>query len=92
MGCIIGEIGNDLDSDPQNSLHEDLKEILSEEKFKGGQTDPRKTSAGRRMIAVADGEELQKRKAFRIPQNIRTNTSRAVRVWFEWAEERNDLI
>mgnify|MGYP007058640367 CR=1 FL=1 len=32
MGCIIGEIGNDLESDPQNSLHEHLKEILSEKK------------------------------------------------------------
>ena len=32
MDCIIGEIGNDLESDPQNSLPEDLKEILSEEK------------------------------------------------------------
>ena len=47
MGCIIGEIGNDLESHPQNSLHEDLKEILSEEKIKEGQTDPRKTSADR---------------------------------------------
>ena len=35
MGCIIGEIENDLESDPQNSLHEDLREILSEEKNQG---------------------------------------------------------
>ena len=55
-------------------------------------TDPRKTSAGRTMIAIVDDEELAKRKASRIPQNTRTNTSWAVRVWFEWAEERNDLI
>ena len=27
-----------------------------------------------------------------IPQNTRINTSRAVRVWSEWSEERNDLI
>ena len=39
MGCIIGEKGNDLEFDPQiNSLQEDLKEILSEEKIKEGQT------------------------------------------------------
>ena len=28
----------------------------------------------------------------RIPQNTRTNISLAIRVWFEWAEEGNDLI
>lgn len=39
-----------------------------------------------------DGEEIQKSKASRIPQNTRTNTLWVVRVWFEWAEERNDLI
>ena len=92
MGCIIGEIGNGLESDPQNSPHEDLKEILSEEKITEGQTDPWKTSADRRVIATVDDEELQKRKASRIPQNTRTNTLRAARVWFEWAEERSDLI
>ena len=27
------------------------------------------------MIAIVDDEELQKRKAFRIPQNARTDTS-----------------
>ena len=32
--------GNDLEFDPQNSLHEDLKEIFPEEKIKKGQTDP----------------------------------------------------
>ena len=35
MGCIIGETGNDQESDRQNSLHEDLNEILSEEKNQG---------------------------------------------------------
>ena len=35
MGYIISEIGNDLESDPQNSLHEDLWEILSEEENQG---------------------------------------------------------
>ena len=40
MGCIIGETGNDQESDRQNSLHEDLNEILTEEKLKAGQTDP----------------------------------------------------
>ena len=44
------------------------------------------------MIAIVDDQELQNRKASSIPQNTRTNTSWAVRVWFEWAEERNDLI
>ena len=52
MGCIIGETGNDLESDPQNSLHEDLKQILSEEKIKEGEIDSRKTSTDRRMIAI----------------------------------------
>ena len=54
MDCIIGEIGSDFESDPQNSLHEDLKEILSQEKMKEGQTDPQKTSTGRRMIAIRE--------------------------------------
>ena len=75
MACIIGEIGNDLESDPQNSLHEDLKQILSEEKIRKGQTDSQKTSADCRMIAIVDDKELQKRKASRIPQNTRTSTS-----------------
>ena len=44
------------------------------------------------MIAIVDDAELQKRKACQISQNTRTNTSWAVRLWFEWAEERNDLI
>ena len=60
MGCIIGEIGNDLESDLQNFLHEDLKKILSEEKINEGGTDPRKTSADHRMIAIVDDEELQR--------------------------------
>ena len=42
MGCIIDETGNDQESDRQNSLHEDLNEILSEGKTKEGQTDPPK--------------------------------------------------
>ena len=57
-----------------------------------GQTGPQKTSADRRMIAVVDDNELEKRMAFRIPQNKRINTSWAVGVWSEWAEERNYLI
>ena len=44
------------------------------------------------MIAIVDDDELQKRKAYRIPQNTRTNTSWAVCLWFELVEERNDLI
>ena len=42
-------------------------------------------------LSIVDDDELQKRKASRIPQNTRTNTPRKVRVWFEWAEESNDL-
>ena len=60
MDCIIGEIKSDLKSDPQNSLHEDLKEILSQEKMKEGQTDPRRTSTGRRMIAIRDFKKLRR--------------------------------
>ena len=40
MGYIIGEIGNNRESDPQNCLHEDLHEILCEEKIEEGQADP----------------------------------------------------
>ena len=83
MGCIIGEIATDQESDRQNSLHEDLNEILSEEKLKEGLTDPLETSADPRMIAIVDESKIQKRKAYRIPQNTRKNTSWAVRVWFE---------
>ena len=77
MGCIIGETGNDQESDRQNSLREDLNQILSEEKLKEGQTDPLKTSADHRMIAIVD-EKMKK-----LPQNTRKNTSWAVRIWFE---------
>ena len=53
IGSIIGQVGNDLESDPQNSLQEDYKAIVSEGNTKEGQTsDPRKTSADRRMIAI----------------------------------------
>ena len=31
IGSIIGQVGNDLESDPQNSLQEDFKAIVSEE-------------------------------------------------------------
>ena len=56
-----------------------LEQILAWE----GQTDPQKTSADRTMIAVVDNEELEKRKASRIPQNTRVSTSWAVCVWSE---------
>ena len=62
MGCIIGQICNDQESDRQNSRHASLNDILSEEKIKEGQTDPPKTSADHRMIAIVDDEEIQKRK------------------------------
>ena len=47
------------------------------------------------MITIVDNEELEKRKAPRIPQNTRINTSWAVCVncvLSEWREESNDLI
>ena len=47
------------------------------------------------MIAIVDNEELEKRKASRILQNTRINTSwvvRVNRVLSDWAEEGNDLI
>ena len=47
------------ESDRKNSLREDLNEILSEEKLKEGQTDPLKTSADHRMIAIVD-EKMKK--------------------------------
>ena len=58
-----------------------MNEILSEEKIKEGQTDPVKTSAYHRMIAIVHDEEIQQRKAYRIPQNRR--------VWFESNGRRN---
>ena len=60
MDCIIGEIGSDLESDPQISLHEDLKEILSQEKIKEGQANPRNTLASRRMIASREFKKLRR--------------------------------
>ena len=57
-----------------------------------GQTDPRKTLADRRMIAIIDHDELEERKVPRIPQNKRIYTSWAVDVWSESAEERSYLI
>ena len=62
MGFIIGQIWNDRQHYRQNYLHEDLNEILSEEKINEGQTDPLKTSADQRMISIVDDEEIQKRK------------------------------
>ena len=41
------------------------------------------------MIAIVDNEELEKRKASRIPQNTWIVGSR---VNSEWAEERNNLF
>ena len=46
----------------------------------------------RSMIPIVDDEKLQKRKASCTPQNTQTNTSWAVRAWFEWAKERSDFI
>ena len=76
MGCIIGQILNDQESDRQNSLHEDLNEILSEEIIKEGQTDPPKISADHRMIAIVDNEEIQKRKRHLEYRKIHEQTHR----------------
>ena len=46
----------------------------------------------RRNISIVDDEELEKRKESRILHNTRINTSWAVRVWREWAEERNGIM
>ena len=94
MGCIIGETGNDQESDRQNSLHEDLTEILSEEKLKEGQTNPLKTSADHRMIAIVD-EKMKKFKRRRHIEylKIHEKTHRGQSVsGLKWAEERNNLI
>ena len=85
MGCIIGKTGNDQESDRQNSLHEDLTEILSEEKLKEGQTDPLKTSADHRMIAIVD-EKMKKFKRGRHIEYLKIQEKKkpwAVRIWFE---------
>jgi hypothetical protein len=40
-------------------------------------------------ISLISDEELQKMKETRIPLNTKHNTAWAVRVWKEWADERN---
>ena len=94
MGCIIGEIGNDLESDPQNSLQEDFKVIVSEGNIKEGQTsDPRKTSADRRMIAIVDDEEFDRnltRK--RHPKYRKIHCGQSLSDVNKQRNERNDLI
>ena len=47
------------------------EKILSEEKIKEGHTDPRKTSAGRRITANVDDEELQNKIPNRIPNSAK---------------------
>lgn len=68
-----------------------MKGILTKEKIKEAQTDSPKTSTYRRMIPIVDDEKLQKRKASCTRKNTQTNTSWAVRAWFEWAKESNDF-
>ncbi|CAB3981094.1 Hypothetical predicted protein [Paramuricea clavata] len=46
-------------------------------------------STNARNISLISDEELQKMKKTRIPLNTKRNTAWAVRVWKEWAEERN---
>ena len=50
-----------ISSHSQNSLQEDFKVTVSEGNIKEGQTsDPRKTLADRRMIAIVDDEEFDR--------------------------------
>jgi hypothetical protein len=46
-------------------------------------------STNTRNISLISDEELQKIKETRIPLNAKHNTAWAVRVWKEWADERN---
>ena len=54
-----------------------MNEILSEEKINEGQTDPLKTSADQRMIAIVNDEEIQKRKRHLEYRKINEQTHRA---------------
>ena len=46
-------------------------------------------STNARNISLISDEELEKMKESRIPLNTKHNTAWAVRVWKEWADERN---
>ena len=83
MGFIIDEQGNDLRSDAQKSFHEDLN---PRKKIKGEQTDPRKTLADRRIIAIVDDGELQNRKVSLALQNTRGQSVSGFN-----GQRRNDL-
>ena len=50
------------------------------------------TSRVRRNVYIVDDDELEKRKESRKPHNTRIDTSWAVRVWREWAEERDEMM
>ena len=53
-----------------------MNEILSEEKINEGQTDPLKTSADQRMIAMGDDEEIEQRKRHLKYRKIHEQTHR----------------
>ena len=54
MSCIIGEIGNDLESDPQTLSTKVLMEILSREKNQGRTDRSTENFIGdRRIIAIS---------------------------------------
>ena len=49
------------------------------------------TVRSKRAISLVTDEELEQRKDGRIPTNTKHNTNWAIRVWKDWAFERNSL-
>ena len=80
----------------RNSCAGELKQEVSEESIEDGRTDgrtdPSNCPEAVRKILIVEDDELEKRKESRIPSNIKINTSWAVRIWPEWAVERNGMI
>ena len=86
-----------VDSDepaPQNSWAKELKQVVTKEYIKDGQTDPSNCPEVVRKILIVDNEELDKRKESRIPPNTRINTLWAVGssylVWISSGVKQND--
>ena len=86
-----------VDSDepaPQNSWAKELKQVVTKEYIKDGQTDPSNCPEVVRKILIVDNEELEKRKESRIPPNTRINTLWAVGssylVWINSGVKQND--